>query len=1449
MSLGNFNFAAGQNGSATIRTTGTTAYVIADAFRWLKSATAPLAPTNLIATGGNAQVALSWDASTGATSYKVFRAAKGSAYNFASPTATVSATSYMDTGLTNGTTYLYVVRAVNGSGESGSSNEDIAVPHQPAPVAPTNLTATGGDAQIALGWSAVSEATSYKVFRSTTSGNYNLAPPVATVTTTSYADTSVANGTTYFYVVRAVNATGDSANSNESSATPSAPADALNAPTDLSASVSGTTVSLSWTDNSTGESGYKVQRKVGGNGAWSEIFRGTLANQTSYSNTGLSAGTYVYRVLAYKASVANGPTSNEASVTVGGTPMPPAAPINLTATVGNAQVTLAWNAVSGATSYKVFRSTTTGSYNTASPVATVTTTNTTDTGLTNGTTYFYIVRALNADGESANSNEVSATPSLPAPSAPTGLTATAGNAQIALSWNAVSGATSYKVFRSTTSGTYSYTAPLATVTTTTYADVSAANGTTYFYVVRAFNAGGESSNSNEVSATPTAPVPLAPTSLTATGGNAQVALSWSASTGATSYKVFRSTTSGSYTYTTPLTTVTTASYTNTGLTNGTTYFYVVRAGNAGGESGNSNQATATPSAPAPSAPTNLTATGGNAQVTLGWSAVTGATGYKVFRATTSGGYNYATPLATTSTVGYTDASATNGTTYFYVVRAVNAGGESANSNQVSATPNVPAPAAPTNLVATGGNAQVALAWSASAGATGYKVFRTTTSDTYNYTAALATVTTATYTDASAANGTTYFYVVRATNAGGESANSNQASATPSAPAPSAPTNLTATAGNAQIALAWNAVSGATSYQVFRATTSGTYNYASPIATVTAPSATNRGLTNGTTYFYVVRAVNAAGNSGNSNEASGTPQGDPTNAVRQLDLQIQALTSPSGAYVGEDVYYPDEQTSTFSIPDHTKATFALTVKNNGNVSDWFRLSGRGDTPGWSVRYFDSLSGGSDISAQIKGNNYVANLSVGESRTFRVEVTPDASVAQNASKDVPISVVSENDSAGAFDRVLARAVQAGAAPPPPAPTYRVDGAVRLGSETPYLGENVYAASAGSQTKNGTASSSAAAVYHWKVTNTGSVADSFQLKLPAANPNWTVRLYDALDGGTDITTAAQNSSGYTTAILAPQRSLSLRLQVQPQSGTTGALNTTLTATSAGDTSGNTKDVVAANTTVGSATARPSATFTGATRASAGGIDNALHKLTLTLHATTSSGANLANTPLTLSFEDNVGHNYGTSSAPDVPRRAKIYDPGDVNNRWKETLTLTTNANGDISVTVLSSDVVSQLRLIARWTSAGQTSTIGGVLCDFAAVTSKRGFPDPVVGAYNGWENDDNGWSCDFSALEEQGQTVQGKLFLKFLNPSGNYQIVENHSVNIKLQSVTLTDGTSIYDQDEIPLYVKFVDSSGVEQTQLQVLTDAGGIANFKLKATVATRQIGSVKFNAQNRSQWRD
>jgi Glycoside hydrolase family 44/Fibronectin type III domain len=177
-----------------------------------------------------------------------------------------------------------------------------------------------------------------------------------------------------------------------------------------------------------------------------------------------------------------------------------------------------------------------------------------------------------------------------APAAPTGLTAAAANAQVNLTWTASSGATAYYVKRSTNSG--GPYAQIATPSATNYIDNSVTNGIKYYYVVSAYNSYGVSPNSAEVNATPAVPPPAAPLGLTATAVNSQVALVWPISSGATSYNVKRSTTNGSgYAQ---IVNSTGTNFTDSGLTNGTTYYFVVSAVSSAGEGPNSNQASATP---------------------------------------------------------------------------------------------------------------------------------------------------------------------------------------------------------------------------------------------------------------------------------------------------------------------------------------------------------------------------------------------------------------------------------------------------------------------------------------------------------------------------------------------------------------------------------------------------------------------------------------------------------------------------------------------------------------------------------------------------------------------------------------------------------------------------------------------------------------------------------------
>ena len=208
---------------------------------------------------------------------------------------------------------------------------------------------------------------------------------------------------------------------------------------------------------------------------------------------------------------------------------PPAAPTGLSANAGNANVQLTWAPVAGATSYIVKRSLVNGGPY-AQLAAGITGSTFTDSSVLNGTTYYYVVAAAGASGASADSRVVSALPKAPAPSSPTGLSVTstlstvAGSATVTVKWNAVSGATNYKVKRgSSASGPWTVVA--SSLTGTTFGQNVAANGSPYFYTVVAANSSGESSDASNVAVTPASP---APRYLVASAiSSSQIQLRWS----------------------------------------------------------------------------------------------------------------------------------------------------------------------------------------------------------------------------------------------------------------------------------------------------------------------------------------------------------------------------------------------------------------------------------------------------------------------------------------------------------------------------------------------------------------------------------------------------------------------------------------------------------------------------------------------------------------------------------------------------------------------------------------------------------------------------------------------------------------------------------------------------------------------------------------------------------
>lgn len=270
----------------------------------------------------------------------------------------------------------------------------------------------------------------------------------------------------------------------------------------------------------------------------------------------------------------------------------------LSTSAGSGIVHLSWtppSSGSGITNYNIYRSTASGGETLRATVGNVSSYD--DTAVTDGVTYYYVVRAVNSYGTGLPSNEVAATPQPPTvPGAPT-LSAMAGNGSAHLSWNAPldggSPITNYKIYRGTTSGGEILITSVGSVTT--YDDGGLINGTTYYYQVSAVNAVGEGSRSSEVSVTPqSSGVPGAPILTTTSASGKGVVVSWtvpSSGGGAiTGYRIYRGTLSGGERFLVAVGSVT--SYKDTATQRGTTYYYEVTAVNASGEGPLSNEASA-----------------------------------------------------------------------------------------------------------------------------------------------------------------------------------------------------------------------------------------------------------------------------------------------------------------------------------------------------------------------------------------------------------------------------------------------------------------------------------------------------------------------------------------------------------------------------------------------------------------------------------------------------------------------------------------------------------------------------------------------------------------------------------------------------------------------------------------------------------------------------------------
>ena len=818
------------------------------------SSTQLSAPTVTGGKDSQGRPTLKWNAVSGAAKYEVYRArSKDGDYIKYS---TVTGTSYTNISyIENGNTYYYKVRALDAKGTAGAWSSIVSVTYKQTLPAPSVTGGNDAQGRPTLTWNAVSGAAKYEVYRARSKdGDYI---KYSTVTGTSYTNTSyIENGNTYYYKVRALDAKGTAG--AWSSVVSVTYKQTLPAPAVTGGKDSQGRPTLKW-NAVTGAAKYEVYRARSKDG---DYIKYSTVTGTSYTNISYieDGNTYYYKVRALKSDGTAGAWSSIVSVTYRaastGTLSAP------TVTGGNdsqGRPTLTWKAVTGAAKYEVYRARSrSGEY---IKYSTVTGTSYTNTSyIEDGNTYYYKVRALDANGTAGAWSSIVSVTYKQTLSAPTVTGGNDAQGRPTLTWKAVTGAAKYEVYRARSKdGTYT---KYSTTTGTAYTNSSyLTSGATYYYKVRALDANG---NAGPYSAVVSVTCRLKLTAPTVTGGKdsqGRPTLKWNAVTGAAKYEVYRARSKdGDYI---KYSTVTGTSYTNTSyLANGTTYYYKVRALGSDGTAGpDSTPVSVTYKAPF-GAPLVTGSKDSQGRPALKWDKVTDAAKYEVYRARSKDG-TYSL-MSTQSATGYTNTSyLANGTTYYYKVRALKANGTaSAYSSVVTITyGTVPTPAAPAMRSAKADSAGITVSWDTAANAVTYNVYRTADAGS-SWTQVASSVKGTSYKDTTVQKGVKYGYKVRGVAADGKtlgpmSSTGVTAKVTAASTTPDYVKLTSARRVTGGIQLTWESTADAKTYNVYRKVdgASGWTLLASSVSGTTYKDTSGK---SGTTYAYTVRGVAADG---------------------------------------------------------------------------------------------------------------------------------------------------------------------------------------------------------------------------------------------------------------------------------------------------------------------------------------------------------------------------------------------------------------------------------------------------------------------------------------------------------------------------------------------------------------------------------------------------------------
>lgn len=829
-----------------------------------------------------------WSASSGATGYSVCLVA-GLTTPCTSWTSVGNVTSMAYSGLTPSTLYAWQVRATNGT-NTAEANVSMrstfttnAVASTPGP--PNSVAGTRGNSAVTLNWSAPAgdggaAISDYVVeYSASNTGPWTTFTHAASTATTVNV-TSLTNGVAYYFHVAAKNSVGVGVFSTASGAV--TPAAVPDAPTSVAGTPGDAAVSLTWVapaSNGSAISDYVVQVGISASGPWT-AFSHPASTATSALVTGLANATpYYFRVAAINGVATGAFSVVSASVTTNGVA---GAPTSVGGVRGASSVSLTWtapidNGGSAITDYSIRYSSTGGASWTTVVHPPGTSTFATVSGLSNGTAYLFEVAAVNGVGTGSYSSPSAAVTPATIPGNPTAPTGAAGVQQVSLSWNAPadggSAITDYVVRYSDNGGvswsTFSHTPSAVTSTSVT----GLTQGATYVFDVAAVNDVGTGGWSVDSASVRVVTTPAAPTTVTGIPSNGAVALSWLApadngGSTITDYVVEYSSDGGGSWLTFSHAPSAAVDRTIVGLTNGVAYVFRVSAVNV-----ISTGPVSVASAPitprtVPAAPVAPSATPGNGQVSLAWTAPAdgGAPILDyVVQFSTNGAVWTTFVDGTSSATGVVVTGLVNAVGYRLRVVAVNAAGISAPGAPSSVVVPRSAPARPGVPKAKAGNASVMLSWvpagNGGAPITDYAI-QSSSDNGVTWKRLDDGVGTATsFRVTLLTNGHRYLFRVAAINAAGPSSYSLAVAVTP-ASVPAAVARPIVTSASGRVSVHWSApaTGGApiTDYMVQYSSNNGRTwtTYADGVRATTG--ATLLRLRRGVTYRYRVAAMNVMG---------------------------------------------------------------------------------------------------------------------------------------------------------------------------------------------------------------------------------------------------------------------------------------------------------------------------------------------------------------------------------------------------------------------------------------------------------------------------------------------------------------------------------------------------------------------------------------------------------------